>query len=259
MTLPIPPIRTMIVDDEPLARRRVRSLLEGDGDIELVGEYGNGRAAAAAIRDDRPDLVFLDIQMPELDGFGVLREVGVDDMPRVIFVTAYDEYAVKAFDVHALDYLLKPVDRDRFASALDRAKAEIRGEQRGALGDRLDALLAELGGRKREPQRLAIKKAGRIFLVRPEDVDWLEAEGNHVRLHIGKESHLIRDTLGRIEQRLPVGAFMRIHRSTVVNISRVREIQPWFQGDYVLLLADGTRVTSGRSYRDRVRSLFEAV
>jgi two-component system LytT family response regulator len=249
----------MIVDDEPLARRRVRSLLENDAEIELVAEYGNGRDAAIAIRDDRPDLVFLDIQMPELDGFGVLREVGASDMPPVIFVTAYDEYAVKAFDVHALDYLLKPVDRARFASALDRAKAQIRSDQREALGARLDALLLELGGRKPEPQRLAIRKAGRIFLIRPEDIDWLEAEGNHVRVHVGKESHLIRDTLGRIEGRLPPRTFLRIHRSTVVNIARIREIQPWFQGDYVLLLTDGTRLTSGRSYRERVRSLFEQV
>jgi two-component system LytT family response regulator len=139
-----------------------------------------------------------------------------------------------------------------------RAKGQIRGDRDRNLADRLDAALAELGGRPREPNRLAVKKAGRIYLVRAEDVDWLEADGNHVRLHIGKDAHLIRDTLARVEERLPAGAFMRIHRSTIVNVSRIREIQPWFQGDYVLLLTDGTRLTSGRSYRERVRSLFDS-
>ena len=249
----------MIVDDEPLARRRLRSLLSAETDVEIVGEYGNGRDAVHAIRESKPDLVFLDIQMPELDGFGVVREVGASEMPAVVFVTAYDEYALKAFEVHAFDYLLKPVDRERFASTLRRARSTARGNDARALGDRLEVLLAELGGRRQEPQRLPIRKDGRIFLIRPEDIDWLEADGNHVRVHTGKESHLIRETLSKLESRLPERAFMRIHRSTLVNIARIREIQPWFQGDYVLLLTDGTRLTSGRSYRDRVRSLFEQV
>ena len=257
MTRTPPPIRAILVDDEPLARRRLRSLLDSDDEIEIVGEYGNGRDAARAIREQSPDLVFLDIQMPELDGLGVVREVGVDAMPPVVFVTAFDEHALKAFEVHALDYLLKPVDRARFAATIRRAKGQIRGDRDRFLADRLDAALAELGAR-REPHRFAIKKSGRIYLVRPEDIDWLEAEGNHVRVHIGKDSHLIRDTLARIEERLPAGAFMRIHRSTIVNVTRIREIQPWFQGDYVLLLTDGTRLTSGRSYRERVRSLFDS-
>jgi two-component system LytT family response regulator len=247
----------MIVDDEPLARRRLRSLLSGEPDVEIIGEYGNGRDAVTAIRETKPDLVFLDIQMPELDGFGVVREVGAAAMPAVVFVTAFDEYALKAFDVHAFDYLLKPVDRDRFASTIRRARGRASGDDARVLGDRLEALLAEVRGRRLEPQRLPIRKDGRIFLVRPEDIDWLEADGNHVRVHIGKESHLIRETLSKLESRLPERSFMRIHRSTLVNIARIREIQPWFQGDYVLLLTDGTRLTSGRSYRDRVRSLFE--
>jgi two-component system LytT family response regulator len=249
----------MIVDDEPLARRRLRSLLSGETDVEIVGEFGNGRDAVKAIRESRPDLVFLDIQMPELDGFGVVREVGVSEMPAVVFVTAFDEHALKAFEVHAFDYLLKPVDRERFASTLRRARGKVRGEDTRALGDRLEAMLAGLAGRRQEPQRLPIRKDGRIFLVKPEDIDWLEADGNHVRVHVGKESHLIRETLSKLEARLPERAFMRIHRSTLVNVARIREIQPWFQGDYVLLLNDGTRLTSGRSYRDRVRSLFEEV
>ena len=259
MTAPNPPLRAMIVDDEPLARRRLRSLLADESEVEIIGEYGNGRDAVQAIRDMKPDLVFLDIQMPELDGFGVVREVGAAEMPAVVFVTAFDEYALKAFEVHAFDYLLKPVDRERFASTLRRARAKARGDDARSLSDRLEALLGELGGRRQEPQRLPIRKDGRIFLVKPEDIDWLEADGNHVRVHVGKESHLIRETLSNLESRLPDRIFMRIHRSTMVNIARIREIQPWFQGDYVLLLTDGTRLTSGRSYRDRVRSLFEQV
>ena len=252
-------LRAMIVDDEPLARRRLRSLLAGEEGVEIVGEYGNGRDAVTAIRELNPDLVFLDIQMPELDGFGVVREVGVTEMPTVVFVTAFDEHALKAFEVHAFDYLLKPVDRERFATTLRRARIRARGEDSRTLSVRLGALLSELGCMRHEPQRLPIRKDGRIFLVRPEDIDWLEADGNHVRVHIGKESHLIRETLSNLETRLPARSFMRIHRSTLVNIGRIREIQPWFQGDYVLLLNDGTRLTSGRSYRDRVRSLFEQV
>ncbi len=250
-------LRAIVVDDEPLARRRLRSLLADEADVEIVGEYGNGRDAVAAIRELSPDLVFLDIQMPELDGFGVVREVGVTQMPAVVFVTAYDEYALKAFEVHAFDYLLKPVDRDRFASTLRRARGKVRGDDARTLSIRLGALLSELGCARHEPPRLPIRKDGRIFLVKPDDIDWLEADGNHVRVHVGKESHLIRETLSNLETRLPARSFMRIHRSTLVNIARIREIQPWFQGDYVLLLTDGTRLTSGRSYRDKVRSLFE--
>ncbi len=252
-------LRVIIVDDEPLARRRLRSLLAGEADVEIVGEFGNGRDAVRAIVAERPDLVFLDIQMPELDGFGVVREVGIEAMPAVIFVTAYDEHALKAFEIHALDYLLKPVDRERFAAALRRAKTHAIADGGRGLHERLDAVLAELARQGREPQRVAIRKDGRIFLVRPEDIDWLEADGNHVRVHVGKESHVIRETLGNLEERLPQRAFMRIHRSTIVNIARIREIQAWFQGDYVLLLNDGTRLTSGRTYRDQVRSLFEQV
>jgi two-component system LytT family response regulator len=259
MPLTTTSLRVVIVDDEPLARRRLRSLLADEADVEIVGEFGNGRDAVRAIREQRPDLVFLDIQMPELDGFGVVREVGTEAMPDVIFVTAYDEHALKAFEVHALDYLLKPVDRERFAAALRRAKAHVGADHARGLGGRLESLLDELAKQHRAPQRIAIRKDGRIFLVRPEDIDWLEADGNHVRVHVGKESHVIRETLGNLEERLPERAFMRIHRSTIVNITRIREIQAWFQGDYVLLLHDGTRLTSGRTYRDRVRSLFEQV
>jgi two-component system LytT family response regulator len=212
-----------------------------------------------AIRDQRPDLVLLDIQMPELDGFGVVRAVGADQMPPVIFITAYDEHAVRAFEVNALDYLLKPVDRGRFQSAIGRAKRYIRSDRGGApLEARLRAVLDALGARLNEPERIAVKTAGHVVLIRPDDIDWVEAHGNHVRLHVGKDHYQVRDAIGRMEQRLPQRSFMRIHRSALVNVARIREIHPWFQRDYVVVLASGSRITTGRSYRDRVRALAES-
>ena len=264
------PIRVLIVDDEPLARRRIRSLLEGDSEVEVVGEAGNGVDAVEAIRAQSPDVVFLDIQMPELDGFGVVREVGVDELPVVVFVTAHDEHALEAFSVHALDYLLKPVERERFRDALDRAKAQLRGRGVGAtagaaglgaepaqLGSRLDALLRHLDAEQRFPGRLAIKTDGRVLFVRTDDIDWIETAGNNLKIHVGRDVHLLRATMSRIEQRLSPRKFLRIHRSILVNLDRVRELQPWFQGDYVVILKDGTRLTSGRSYRAALRVLLE--
>ena len=264
------PIRVLIVDDEPLARRRIRSLLEGDSEVEVVGEAGNGVDAVEAIRAQSPDVVFLDIQMPELDGFGVVREVGVDELPVVVFVTAHDEHALEAFSVHALDYLLKPVERERFRDALDRAKAQLRGRGVGAttgaaglgaepaqLGSRLDALLRHLDAEQRFPDRLAIKTDGRVLFVRTDDIDWIETAGNNLKIHVGRDVHLLRATMSRIEQRLSPRKFLRIHRSILVNLDRVRELQPWFQGDYVVILKDGTRLTSGRSYRAALRVLLE--
>ena len=261
-----PPIRVLIVDDEPLARRRIRSLLEGDPDVTLVGECGNGLDAVEAIRDEAPDVVFLDIQMPELDGFGVVREVGTSAVPVVVFVTAHDEHALEAFSVHALDYLLKPVERERFHSALDRAKAQLRGRGRAGaapeaessqLAPRLEALLRHLDAEQRFPDRMAIKTDGRVIFVRTEDIDWIETAGNNLKIHVGREVHLLRATMSRIEQRLSPRRFLRIHRSILVNLDRVRELQPWFQGDYVVILKDGTRLTSGRSYRGALRVLLE--
>jgi two-component system LytT family response regulator len=251
------PIRALIVDDEPLARRRIRALLRADTDITVTGECGNGRDALAAIEAEMPDLLFLDVQMPELDGFGVVQAMEPDRMPIVVFVTAYDEHALKAFEVHALDYLLKPVDRERFRGTVERAKEQVRRAQSADAGQRLDALLATLGDERRAEDRIAIKTGGRVLFVRLDDIDWIETAGNHVRVHAGKDIHQLRDTLGRLEQRLPSRKFLRIHRSTIVNIERIREIQPWFQGDHVLILRDGTRLTSGRSYRERLRAFLD--
>jgi two-component system LytT family response regulator len=254
-------MRVLIVDDEPLARGHLRQLLAGESDVEIIGECGNGRDAVAAIRESAPppDLVLLDVQMPELDGFGVVREIGVERMPVVIFITAYDEFALKAFEVYALAYLLKPVDRARFGEALARARAHLRRGARTDLEERLAALLEQAGGEGREssPDRLAIKVNGRILFVRTDDIDWVEAVDNHVRLHIGPKHHLVRGTLTALERRLPSTKFLRTHRSVMVNVQRIAEIQPWFGGDYVIILADGTRHTSGRSYRQKVHDFVQ--
>jgi two-component system, LytTR family, response regulator len=255
-------LRALVIDDEPLARAHIRSLLAADPEVDIVAECGNGRDAVRAVRELEPDLVFLDIQMPELDGFEVVQAIGVDRMPVVVFVTAFDEYALRAFQVHALDYLLKPVDRGRFHEALARAKAQVaRGGTGGARGvnEQLAALVRQLDARREKAQvaeRLAIKVGGKILFLRVDDIDWVEAVDNHARLHVGRQAHLVRDTLTRLETRLPAGRFLRVHRSTIVNVSRIVEVQPWFQGDYVLILADGTRVTTGRSYRQKVQQFL---
>ena len=254
-------VRALVVDDEPLARARMRTLLADHPDVEIVAECGNGADAILAIEKHAPELVFLDIQMPELDGFGVIEAVGAERMPMVIFVTAYDEYAVQAFEVHALDYLLKPVERERFAAALERAKARLADPAASPTEGSPDraqfqALLEHLGRRQRRDVRIAIKVDGRLLMLRTAEIDWIEAVDNHARIHVGAEAHLVRDTLTRLEQRLPSSRFLRIHRSTIVNTERVKELQPWFQGDFVVILHDGSRHTSGRSYRQRLQSFI---
>ena len=249
-------IRALIVDDEPLARERIRTLLESDLEIEIAGEYANGRAAVSALQKQAPELLFLDVQMPGLDGFGVLETIGPEKMPVTIFVTAYDQYALRAFDVHALDYLLKPFDRERFEKALRRAKAQIAGERTADLNQRLLALLEDLKPGPKYLDRLVIKSAGRIFFLRTEEIDWIEAAGNYLRLHVGKESHLLRETMSGIEGKLDPARFIRIHRSTIVNIDRIKELHPWFRGEHVVILRDGTRLTLSRGYRENLQTLL---
>jgi two-component system, LytTR family, response regulator len=250
------PIRTLIVDDEPLARQHLRTLLADEHDIEIIGECGNGRDAVSSIRRDQPALVLLDIQMPELDGLAVVDEVGAEAMPVTIFVTAHDEYAVKAFDAHALDYVMKPVDRERFHEAIARVKERLRDDPsaNAPLADFVDHLRAQ---GTLAPRRIALKHDGRLLFVRIDDIDWIEAADDHVVVHAGRDLYRQRDTLTRLEQRLPANKFLRVHRSSIVNVDRIREMQPWFQGDFVLIMADGTRVTTGRSYRERVREFIE--
>lgn len=249
-------IRALIVDDEPLAREGIHKRLELEPDIEVICECRNGREAVAAILREAPDLVFLDIQMPRLDGFGVVETVGVRQMPQVIFVTAYDEHALRAFDVHAIDYLLKPIDSARFDEALQRVRIRLRVNSVEALGEQLRQMLAALRVGKKPLERLAIKLAGRIIFLNVEEVDWIEAADNYVRVHAGHESHLVHATMNSLESRLDANQFLRIHRSIIVQLKRVKELQPMFHGEYRVILKDGTQLSSGRGYREKLQILL---
>ncbi|HKQ05942.1 MAG TPA: LytTR family DNA-binding domain-containing protein [Blastocatellia bacterium] len=248
-------IRTLIVDDEPLARRRIRRMLARHADVEVIGECANGSEAVAAIREQQPALVFLDVQMPEADGFAVLERIAANEAPLIIFVTAYDQYAVRAFEVHALDYLLKPFDRRRFDNALQRAKSRLTSD-RSDVTERTLALLEALRAQQSHLERMVIKAGGRAFFLKTEEIDWIEAEGKYVRLHVGRESHLVREAISQIEAQLDPKRFMRIHRSTIVNLDRVRELQPWFHNDYRVILRDGTELMLSRSCRKRLGELL---
>lgn len=249
-------IRAVIVDDEPLARLRVHDLLRQAEDVEVVAECANGEEAIQAIEASPPDLLFLDIQMPELDGFDVLQAVGVGRVPVVIFVTAYDQFALRAFEAHALDYLLKPYDDERFEAALQRARERIRQQQGTDLENRLRALLKEVRGDRGYLQRLVVPTGNRSEFVRTEEIDWIEAERNYVRLHVGGRAYLLRENLRGIESALNPAKFCRIHRSTIVNIDRIQAVESLFRGEYQVVLRDGTRLTSGRSYRHNLHTLM---
>jgi len=261
------PVRTLIVDDERMARKRLRTLLTGDPDIDVIGEASNGRDAVVAIQERSPDLVFLDIQMPELDGFAVVQAIGVDRMPVTVFVTAFDQYALKAFEAHALDYLTKPFDRERFQMSLTRAKQQVllrtsapsaAASQSATPADateRLLSLLADLRRKQDFAERLMVKSAGRVVFLRVEEVDWIEAAGSYVRLHVGRESHLLHEGISALMTRLDPARFARVHRSTIVNLDRVRELQPWFHGDAIAILRDGTKVQVSRTYRESLAAL----
>jgi two-component system LytT family response regulator len=246
-------IKTAIVDDEPLARERLAALLGSEPDIEIVAQCRDGEEAVTAIQDYAPDLMFLDIQMPQMNGFDVIDTVGPERMPLVIFVTAYDQHALRAFQVRALDYLLKPFDRERFSEALDRARKQIEREETGDLGRRLLALVKDLRRDQPRPDRLVVKSAGRLFFLRMDEIDWIEAAGNYVKLHVGTTSHLLRETMNSIETRLDPEKFFRIHRSRIVNMERIQEMQPWLNGEYAVLLRTGTRLTLSRGYREKLQ------
>ncbi|MCI0485718.1 MAG: LytTR family DNA-binding domain-containing protein [Blastocatellia bacterium] len=250
------PIKVLIVDDEPLARERIRDMLRADADIQIVGDCSNGNEAIAAIRRQSPDLIFLDVQMPESDGFEVLSKLDPGSMPAVIFVTAYDQYAVRAFEVYALDYLLKPFDCERFERALERAKTHIRKKGEGSLGQRILSALEEIKTRPVHLDRLVIKMNGHVFFVRAEEIDWIEAEGNYVRLHVGRETYLLRDTISGLEEQLDPRNFLRVHRSAIVNIDRIQELQPWFHGEYKIILQDGMELTLSRTYREKLNEFL---
>lgn len=245
-------IRALIVDDEPLARRRIKSLLAHDSTVDVIGECSDGYKAVTSITQLTPDLVFLDVQMPAMNGFDVIKTIGPEQMPTVIFVTAYDQYALKAFEVNALDYLLKPFDRRRFQKTLERAKAMVRGLQNGNVNNQLLSLLGNLRREQEMPDRFIIKSGGRVVFLRAEEIDWMRAVGNYIRLQVGRDSHLMRETMTGMEANLNPDRFMRIHRSTIVNLDRVKEVQPWTKGEYVVIMRDGTRLIMSRRYRERL-------
>jgi len=254
-------IRTLIVDDEPAARAALQSLLANDREIAVIGECADGRSAVERIEREHPDLVFLDVQMPGMNGFDALRALEVAELPEVVFVTAYDEYAVRAFDVHAADYLLKPFSDERFRLALTRAKQQVRRRRLGELSDRLTTLLDTVGrggaaaaSASQYLRRLVIKSGGRATILPVRDIDWIEAEGDYVKIHTGKVSHLLRETMKRLEVQLDPARFVRIHRSTIVHIERIKEIQPYFHGEYVVLLQDGTSLKLARGYRQHLET-----
>jgi two-component system LytT family response regulator len=248
-------IRTLIVDDEPPARELISTLLRAESDIEVVGECGNGSDAVVAIREDKPDLVFLDVQMPGLDGFEVLASVDNRRLPLVVFVSAYDKYAVRAFEAHALDYLLKPFEYNRLHESVQRARTCLQENLPEAYQDRLQGLLEDIYTKSRPWDRLIIREVGRVVFVKPDEIDWIEAEGNYLRLHVGRECYLLRETMGVAETRLASRKFLRLSRSTLVNLERVKEWQPLFHGDSAVILQDGTRLTLSRVYREKFDSL----
>jgi two-component system, LytTR family, response regulator len=244
-------IRTLIIDDEPLARRKIREFLKQDREIEIVGECGNGVQAVEVVRSAAPDLLFLDVQMPGMDGFAVLEELDREQLPFVIFVTAYDKYAVKAFEVRALDYLLKPFHRERFAHATARAKAQIRASA-SDFSTQIRDLIQELRPPARCLERVIIKTAGTVLFLKTEEIDWISAEENYVRLHCGKSSYLMREKISNLEAQLDPGRFQRIHRSTIVNLDRILKLHAVSHGDYQVVLQDGTELMLSRAYRGRL-------
>jgi two-component system LytT family response regulator len=243
-------IKTLIVDDEPLARERIRTLLAKEPDIEVVGECADGGEALAALKKRAVDLLFLDVQMPEMDGFEMLSRLGKDALPAVIFVTAYDQHALRAFEVHALDYLLKPFKQSRFKEAVQRVREMIGRRQTDEVSKRLAQLLGERKAAPAYLQRLTVKENDRVLLVKVVQIEWIESAGNYVILHVGKQSHILRETLAALEAQLDPKLFLRISRSTLVNLDQVRELQPLFKGEYVVVLHDGKQLPMTRGIRE---------
>jgi two-component system LytT family response regulator len=243
-------IRTLIVDDEPLARAMLRSFLADDAGIEVIGECGDGYTAIEMIESAAPDLVFLDIQMPDLDGFGVLRALAPAAIPNIAFVTAYDQFALQAFDVHAIDYLLKPFDRERFQRTLERAKQQISLQKRKDVNEELLRMLNEQSARSQPLKRILVKSGDKSFFVRPEEISWIEAQGNYVALHVGAQSFLLRQTVNTLEKQLDPARFQRIERSTIVNLDAIREMHPAGRGEYEIVLKDGVTLKLSHTYRE---------
>lgn len=267
-------IRAIVVDDESLARDALLVMLGNDSEMEVVAQCRNGKEAVRAINEHSPDVIFLDIQMPEMDGFQVVEQIGANEMPVTVFVTAFDKYALRAFEAHALDYLLKPFDHDRFDTALQRAKALVRQRKLGEIGENLFALMQDVRSKndeslvadsqktqsaaQKEPiDRVVIKSSGRIYFLKTEDIDWVEGAGDYLSLHSGSQSHLIREKMNDFHAKLDSRKFIRIHRSTIVNIERIKDIQPLFKGEYVITLTSGKRLKSSRGYRHEFQRILD--
>lgn len=250
------PVRVLIVDDEPLAREKIRRMLADDPEMEVIGECANGREAITAVQSLLPDLMLLDVEMPAFDGFAVLEALKSSHLPLVIFITAFDHYAVRAFKVHALDYLLKPFDRERFAAAIEHAKERLRQSRKEQLNERLLDLLKQIEISSKHLERIFIKTDERVFFLQTAEIDWIEAEGNYVRLHTTSKSYLLRESIGRLETQLDPGAFARIHRSTIVNLDRIKELQSWSHGEYRVILHNGTKLMLSRNYRDTLQEIL---
>lgn len=248
-------IRTLLVDDQPTELAVRRNMLDCEPDIEIVGTAAGGREAVESINQLAPDLVLLDVQMPELDGFEVVARIKLPRMPVIIFVTGRDDFALQAFEAHALDYLVKPCRLDRLRSAVQRARQQIQNNQSGEIRQKLDGLLQDLKARSKYPERLAVKTDGRIIFLRVMDIDLVESADNYVKLYAGKETHMLRETLTALEEKLPPDRFVRISRSSIVNIESVKELHPLFHGEYMVSLCNGTRATLTRGYREQLRQL----
>jgi two-component system LytT family response regulator len=250
------PIRALIADDERLARKFIRQMLRDDHDVEIVGECSNGKETVAMIRKQRPDLVFLDVQMPEMDGFAVLESIGTERLPEIIFATAYEQYAIRAFELHALDYLLKPFDQARFQDAIKHAKERFRSERQSEGRMQITALLESIKNKPQYLDRLMIKAGGRISFLSTDEINWIEADDKYVHLHTGRISPMVRQTLSAMETQLDPKKFRRIHRSAIVNVKRIKELQPLFNGEHSIHLEDGTKLTLSRNYKDKLFDLL---
>jgi two-component system LytT family response regulator len=250
------PLRAVIADDEALARKFIRRMLKDDHDLEVVGECNNGKEAVAMIKKQNPDIVFLDVQMPEMDGFAVLESIATERLPEIIFTTAYEQYAIRAFELHALDYLLKPFDQARFKEAIKYAKERFRSQRHNEGRMQISAMLENIKNKPQYLDRLVIKAGGRITFLSTDEINWIEADDKYVHLHTGKASPMVRQTLSAMEAQLDPQKFQRVHRFAIVNVERITELQPLFSGEYSILLGDGTKLTLSRSYKDKLFELL---
>jgi two-component system LytT family response regulator len=246
-------IRALIVDDEPLAREWVHSAVAEDPELEVMGECGDGFEAAEAIRRLKPDLVFLDVQMPGLDGFGVLEALSPEEIPAVVFVTAFDQYAVRAFEAQAVDYLMKPFSKERVEEAVRRVRELVKGKSLEDFRESISKIVEKIRRDRSFPEWVLLKSDGKNVFVKVKDIDWIESSRNNVRIHVGPTIYLLHETTSAIASRLDPKKFLRIHRSAIVNIERIKELHPWFNGDYAVILRDGTQLTLSSSYRDRLK------